>query len=156
MRARGGGRIVFNSSVLGYFALPWRGAYSATKFAMEGLADTLRIEMAGTGIHVILIEPGPITSDLRRKSVPHFERHVDWQRSARRAEYEARLLPRLYAPPAPDRFELPAAAVTAILIRALEARRPRARYRVTLPAHVAALLVRVLPDAALDAIARRR
>jgi NAD(P)-dependent dehydrogenase (short-subunit alcohol dehydrogenase family) len=156
MRAQGGGRIVFNSSVLGYFALPWRGAYSATKFAMEGLADTLRIEMAGTGIHVILIEPGPITSELRRKSVPHFERHVDWQRSARRADYEARLLPRLHAPPAPDRFELPAAAVTATLIRALEARRPRPRYRVTLPAHVAALLVRALPAAALDAIARRR
>jgi NAD(P)-dependent dehydrogenase (short-subunit alcohol dehydrogenase family) len=156
MRARGHGRIVMNSSVLGFFALPYRGAYNATKFALEGITDTLRREMAGTGIHVVLIEPGPIATPFREKSVPHFERYIDWRASARRADYEARVMPRLYGPPGHDRFELPPAAVTAQLVRALDVRRPAARYRVTTPTKVSAWLRRLLPDAALDAIARRR
>lgn len=153
MRTRGQGRIVFNSSVLGFFAMPYRGAYAATKFALEGIADTLRREMTGTGIEVVLIEPGPITSELRRKAIPHFERHIDWQASARREEYETRVIPRLYGE-GRDRFELPPGAVTAVLVRALEARRPRIRYRVTLPTRVGATLRRLLPDPALDYLAR--
>ncbi len=153
MRSRGRGRIVFNSSVLGFFAMPYRGAYAATKFALEGIADTLRREMAGTGIDIVLIEPGPITSALRRKSIPHFERHIDWRASPRRADYETRVIPRLYSE-GRDRFELPASAVTATLVHALAARRPRARYRVTVPSRVGAALRRLLPDAALDYVAR--
>jgi NAD(P)-dependent dehydrogenase (short-subunit alcohol dehydrogenase family) len=85
MRAAGRGRIVMTSSVLGLVAAPWRGAYVATKFALEGLTDALRLELAGSGIHVILIEPGPIATPFRRNSIPHFERHVDWQASPHRA-----------------------------------------------------------------------
>jgi NAD(P)-dependent dehydrogenase (short-subunit alcohol dehydrogenase family) len=155
MRAQGRGRIVFNSSVLGFFAMPQRGAYNATKFALEGIADTLRREMAGTGIDVILIQPGPVTSALRRKARQHFERHIDWRGSVRRAEYEEKVIPRLYGD-GRDRFELPASAVTAVLLQALEARRPRARYRVTVPSKSGAVLARLLPDPALDWIARRR
>lgn len=153
MRACGRGRIIFNSSVLGFFAMPYRGAYAATKFALEGMADTLRREMTGTGLDIVLIEPGPITSALRRKSIPHFERHIDWRGSPRRDDYEGRVIPRLYSE-GRDRFELPASAVTATLVRALEARRPRTRYRVTTPTRVGAGLRRVLPDAALDYVAR--
>jgi NAD(P)-dependent dehydrogenase (short-subunit alcohol dehydrogenase family) len=156
MRAQRRGRIVMNSSVLGFFALPYRGAYNATKFALEGITDTLRREMAGTGIDVVLIEPGPIATPFREKSVPHFERHIDWRASARGGEHQARLMPRLYGPPRHDPFELAPAAVTTQLVRALEARRPAARYRVTTPTKVSSWLVRLLPDAALDAIARRR
>lgn len=157
MRAAGGGRIVFTSSVLGLVAAPWRGAYVATKFALEGIADTLRVELAGTGIVVVLIEPGPIATPFRRKSIPHFERHIDWQASAHRAAYETRLLRRLYAPdPAGDRFERPPAAVTACLVAALESRRPRPRYFVTTPTHAANLLRRLLPTRALDRIVRGR
>jgi NAD(P)-dependent dehydrogenase (short-subunit alcohol dehydrogenase family) len=152
MRAAGAGRIVFNTSVLGFVALPYRGAYNATKFALEAVADTLRREMRGTGIHVVIIEPGPIGTPFRAKSVPHFERHVDWRGSARRAEYEAVVLPRLYGPETRGRFELPPAAVTAALVRALEARTPRARYRVTVPTKVAAVLARLLPARALDVL----
>lgn len=155
MRRRGRGRIVFNSSVLGFFAMPQRGAYNATKFAMEGMADTLRREMAGTGIDVVLIEPGPVTSDLRRKARAYFEHFIDWRGSARRSEYEQTVIPRLYGD-GRDRFELPPSAVTAVLLRSLEARRPRARYRVTVPTKVGAALVRVLPDRALDWVARAR
>lgn len=150
MRRRGSGRIVMNSSVLGFVAMPYRGAYNATKFALEGITDTLRREMRGTGIHVVLIEPGPIATPFRQKSVPHFERHIDWRSSARRAQYEALVLPRLYAPAGPERFELPAAAVTRRLIAALEARRPAARYRITVPSRVGAMLARLLPARALD------
>lgn len=149
MRARGTGRIVMNSSVLGLVALQWRGAYVATKFALEGLTDTLRIEMRGTGIAVILIEPGPVTSRIRANSIPHFERWIDWRGSARAADYE-RLRHRLYAERGPDRFELPARAVTARLVRALESPRPRPRYYVTTPTHLMGAARRLLPTRALD------
>ena len=154
---RGAGRIVMNSSVLGLVAARWRGAYVATKFALEGLTDTLRLELRGTGIRVILIEPGPIATRFRQNAIPHFERHVDWRASPHRAAYEATLLKRLYAPEAKrDRFELPPSAVTETLARALEARTPRARYTVTTPAHVAGLLRRVLPAGMLDLILSRQ
>lgn len=157
MRAAGGGRIVFTSSVLGLVAAPWRGAYVATKFALEGIVDTLRLELAGSGVAIVLIEPGPIATPFRRKSVPHFERHVDWRASPHRAAYEATLLRRLYAPDPPrDRFEQPPAAVTACLVAALETRRPRPRYFVTTPTHAANLLRRLLPTTLLDRVLRRR
>jgi NAD(P)-dependent dehydrogenase (short-subunit alcohol dehydrogenase family) len=149
MRAGGGGRIVNCSSVLGLVGAQWRGAYVATKFAMEGLTDVMRIEMRGTGIHPILLEPGPIGTRIRVNAIPHFERWINWEGSTRRADYE-RLRHRLYESRGPDRFELPPSAVTEVLIRALEARRPKARYAVTLPTHAMALLRRVLPTRALD------
>ncbi|NTT86723.1 SDR family NAD(P)-dependent oxidoreductase [Tabrizicola fusiformis] len=149
MRAQGHGRIVNCSSVLGLVAAQWRGAYVATKFAMEGLTDVLRIEMCGTGIHIILIEPGPVTSSIREKAIPHFEKWINWEASPRAADYRS-LLDRLYTSRGPDRFELPASAVTAKLIHALEAPRPRARYYVTTPPHIAGILRRIMPTRALD------
>lgn len=152
MRAQGHGRIVNCSSVLGIVGAKWRGAYVSTKFAMEGLSDVLRIEMQGTGIEVILIEPGPIGTMIREKAIPHFERWIDWQNSARAAEYGA-LRGRLYGPKdKPDRFELPASAVTKKLIHALESPRPRARYYVTIPTYIAGLGRRLLPTRWLDRI----
>ncbi len=156
MRARGAGRIVQNSSVLGLVTLPWRGAYVATKFALEGLTDTLRIEMADTGIHVILIEPGPVTSKIRQNSIPHFERWIDVEGSPRAEQYRATLLKRLYKDAGtPDPFELPAEAVTKKLAHALESPRPRARYYVTTPTYLMGALRRALPTRALDAILRK-
>ena len=151
MRRQGHGRIVWCSSVLGLIGYRWRGAYVATKFAMEGLVDVLRIEMRGTGIAVSLIEPGPITSKIRENSIPHFERHIDWKGSARRPEYEG-LLHRLYESRGPDRFELPPSAVSRRLVHALESRRPRARYPVTTPAWIATVARRILPTRAADRI----
>ena len=149
MRANGGGRIVNCSSVLGLVGAPYRGAYVATKFAMEGLTDVLRIEMRGTGIYPILLEPGPIGTQIRVNAIPHFERWIDWEGSARRGDYE-RLRGRLYAIRGPDPFEMTPTATTKALIRALEARRPKARYGVTWPTHVMAVLRRLLPTRALD------
>ena len=156
MRAQGHGRIVQCSSVLGFAALPWRGAYVASKFALEGLTDTLRLEMRDTPIRVILIEPGPITSRFRHNARAQFGRWIDWQASPRAEQYRAALIPRLEAAgQGPDRFELPAAAVTARLIHALESPRPRPRYFVTTPTWVMAALTRLLPTRWLDAIAAR-
>ncbi|HMO08572.1 MAG TPA: SDR family oxidoreductase [Paracoccaceae bacterium] len=155
MRAQGAGRIVQCSSVLGFVGLKWRGAYVATKHALEGLSDVMRLEMAGTGIEVILIEPGPIATRIRENAIPHFERWIDWRASARSAEY-AGLLDRLYKPAQKkDRFELQPDAVTARLIHALESPRPRARYHVTTPTHAMGALRRVLPTRALDWVLRR-
>ncbi|MCD1628204.1 MAG: SDR family NAD(P)-dependent oxidoreductase [Paracoccaceae bacterium] len=151
MRAQGHGRIVNCSSVLGLVVAPWRAAYNSTKYAVEALSDTLRIEMRGTGIDVILLEPGPISSRIRANSIPHFERWIDWQNSPRAAQYQNSLLKRLYEPKLKkDRFELPPSAVTAKLIRALEAPRPKARYYVTTPTYAMALLRRILPTRAMD------
>lgn len=155
MRAQGHGRIVQCSSVLGFVTMPWRGAYNATKFAIEGLTDTLRLEMQETGIHVILIQPGPITSRIRANSIPHFERWIDWENAARADDYRTQLRTRLYEHRGPDRFELPADAVARALRRAVEAQRPKARYRVTVPTHVAAVLRRILPTRALDWVLTR-
>lgn len=154
MRAQGHGRIVNCSSVLGLVALKWRGAYVASKFALEGLSDVLRLEIAGTGIKVILIEPGPITSDIRKNAIAHFERWIDWENSARADEYRP-LLARLYTDSGPDRFELPASAVTAKLIHAVSAKRPKPRYYVTRPTYIMGALRRVLPTRLLDAVLRR-
>lgn len=150
MRAQGRGRIVNCSSVLGLVGAKWRGAYVATKFAMEGLSDVLRFEMAGTGIDIILIEPGPIGTEIRAKAIPHFEKWIDWENSARRNEYSA-LRGRLYGVKTkPDTFELPPSAVTAKLVHALESRRPKARYYVTVPTHIAGIARRLLPTRMLD------
>lgn len=150
MRAQGYGRIVQCSSVLGFVTLPWRGAYNATKFALEGLTDTLRIEMRDTDIDVILIEPGPITSNIRVNSIPHYERWVDWKSSVRSAQYKETLNKRLYESSGPDSFELPADAVVKKLVHAVEVPRPKARYYVTTPTYISGILRRILPTRALD------
>jgi len=150
MRAQGAGRIVNCSSVLGLVCAPWRSAYNASKFAVEGLSDTLRLEMRGTGIEIVLIEPGPVTSKIRQNATIAFERWIDWENSARADAYRTTLLKRLYDKPGKDRFELPASAVTRKLVHALESPRPRARYFVTTPTYIMAALKRLLPTRALD------
>jgi NAD(P)-dependent dehydrogenase (short-subunit alcohol dehydrogenase family) len=121
---------------------------------MEGLTDVLRLEMEGTGIDIILIEPGPIGTLIRQNAIPHFEKWIDWENSARRDEY-ASLLNRLYKAGGPDRWELPASAVTAKLIHALESPRPKPRYYVTVPTYMSGILKRLLPTRLLDRVLAR-
>ncbi len=150
MRAQGHGRIVNCSSVLGLVGMTFRGAYVATKFAMEGLTDVMRIELRGSGIEVILIEPGPIATRIRENAIPHFEKWIDWENSARSDLYRS-LRGRLYDTKVKkDAFELEPAAVTAKLVHAVEAPRPRARYYVTTPTYLMGFARRLLPTRALD------
>ncbi len=149
MRAQGQGRIIQNSSLLGLVALPYRGAYNASKFAMEGLTDTLRLELAGSGIHVSLIEPGPIKSRFRTNAHAAYQRNITPEHSAHRTRYpglEKRLTK--VGPAAP--FTLPPEAVLKKVIHALESPRPKMRYYVTVPSHFFALIRRLLPGGAMD------
>lgn len=149
MRSQGYGRIVFNSSVLGFVSMAYRGAYNASKYALEGLADTLRIELAGSGIHVSLIEPGPITSRFRANAFAKYQQHIIKQGSAHQAVYEA-IEARLkkQGPAAP--FTLPPDAVVAKCLHAFTASKPKIRYFVTFPTYLFAGLKRLLPGRALD------
>ncbi|MGF1547899.1 MAG: SDR family oxidoreductase [Thiotrichales bacterium] len=151
MRRQGHGRIVQNSSVLGLAAFPYRGAYVATKFALEGISDTLRLELMGTGIEIVLIEPGPIESRFRLNALAAFRRNIDIEGSAHREAYLAQLH-RLEKPGPAAPFTLPAAAVLKKLIQALEAPRPKPRYYVTVPTYVFGTLRRLLPTRWLDRV----
>ena len=154
MRKQGYGRIVQNSSILGLVTLASRGAYVASKFALEGLTDTLRLELDGSGIHISLIEPGPIESRFRANSHEKFRVNIDVDNSLHRERYlaaEKRLLKEGPAQP----FTLPPEAVLTKLLHALESRRPRARYYVTVPTYLFGNLRRILPTRALDWVLRR-
>jgi NAD(P)-dependent dehydrogenase (short-subunit alcohol dehydrogenase family) len=149
MRRQGHGRIVQNSSVLGFVALRYRGAYNASKFALEGLSDTLRLELAGTDIHVSLVEPGPVTSRFRENAFRAYRENIDPDSSVHRDRYlamEARLQTK--GPVVP--FTLPPEAVLKKVIHALESRRPRARYYVTFPTYLFGTLKRLLSTRLLD------
>jgi NAD(P)-dependent dehydrogenase (short-subunit alcohol dehydrogenase family) len=153
MRGQGEGRIVFCSSVLGLIAAPYRGAYCAAKFAVEALADTLRMELARTGIHVVLIEPGPIASRFVEHALEAYRRNIDLERSAHRDIYRARIA--RMEEGGRQTFKLGPEAVVAKLIHALESPAPRPRYYVTWPTYAVGFLRRVLPTRLLDVIARR-
>ena len=153
MRAQGHGRIVNCSSVLGFVALRMRGAYSASKFALEAFTDTARLELRDTGLHFILIQPGPIVSRIRQNSLPPFERWIDWEKSPFRTVYKSGVIPFISADePPPNRHRLPPSAVTAKLIRALESPRPKARYKVTTPTYAAAAMKTLFPARLQDYI----
>ena len=151
MRAQGQGRIVFCSSVLGLVAAPYRGAYCASKFAIEALADALRIELAPSGIKIILIEPGPIASRFVEHALEAYRRNIDLEGSPHRDIYRARIA-RLEEGGS-QTFKLGPEAVAAKLVSALASKRPKPRYYVTLPTYAAVLMRRLLPTRALDAIA---
>ena len=139
------GRVVNCSSVLGFVALPYRGAYNATKFAIEAITDTLRREPTGKTIKFILLEPGPIRTKIRENSIPHFERWIDWKHSKLAEFYKKNLLHRLYQPNEKlDFFELEPKDVTKKLVAALTSRKPKERYYVTYPTHAANIINRIL------------
>jgi NAD(P)-dependent dehydrogenase (short-subunit alcohol dehydrogenase family) len=153
MRKFGEGRIVQCSSLLGLVALKWRGPYIASKFAIEGLTDTLRLELRDTRIKVVTINPGPIKSDFVKNARVAFEKNVDMSRShyVKAIELQRRRLDRGGS----NHFKLPATAVLEKLVLALETKNPRAHYYVTTPTYFAALARRMLPQAAIDYFAHR-
>ena len=151
MRRQGYGRIIQNSSVLGFVALPFRGAYNASKYAIEGLSDTLRLELRGSNIHVSLIEPGPIKSQFRVNAVKALSKYIDTANSFHRERYQG-VLNRLNKPGPAVPFTLPPEAVLERVIHALEARKPHARYYVTFPTHLFGILKRILSTRALDVL----
>ncbi|MDP1614907.1 MAG: SDR family oxidoreductase [Methylococcales bacterium] len=154
MRKQGYGRIIYNSSILGLVAMKYRGAYNASKFALEGLADTLRLELHGSNIHISLIEPGPILSDFRKNAFILYKKNIDSTHSFHKASYDAIEI-RLQKEGSAAPFTLPAQAVAEKVIHALESRQPRIRYYVTFPTYLFAVLKRVLPVSWLDGLLRK-
>jgi len=151
MVAAGEGRIIMNSSVLGLVAMKFRGAYNASKFAIEGFGDTLRLELRGTGVFVSLIEPGPIASSFRKNSYRAYQKWPP-RKETRHGEMYRTLEKRLTTQGAVAPFTLGPEAVTKRLIHALESKRPQARYYVTFPTYLFGTLRRLLPHRWLDAI----
>ncbi|NOY73696.1 MAG: SDR family oxidoreductase [Gammaproteobacteria bacterium] len=149
MRKQGYGRIIQNSSLLGFVALPYRGAYNASKYALEGLTDTLRLELAGTDIHISLIEPGPIKSRFRANAFKKYQEHINVKHSVHKDIYLAmdkRLSNNTNTAP----FTLPPSAVLNKVVHALESPLPRIRYYVTFPTYLFGTLKTILPTRALD------
>ncbi|MEW8351475.1 MAG: SDR family oxidoreductase, partial [Candidatus Thiodiazotropha taylori] len=151
MRAQGTGRIIQNSSILGFMTLPYRGAYVASKYALEGLTDTMRLELAESGIKVSLIEPGPIESRFRDNALAMWQKNIDPESSVHRIYYQS-TLERLRKQGAATPFTLPAEAVLKKVIHALESRRPKIRYPVTFPTYLFGMLRRLLTSQGMDRV----
>jgi len=149
MRKQGYGRIIQNSSILGFVSLAYRGAYNASKYAIEGLSDTLRLELKGSGIYISIIEPGPITSNFRQNALVHLKNNIDLKNSVHAENYQNTLKKLAQEGPVVP-FTLPAEAVLKKVIKALEKKRPAERYYVTFPTHLFGLLKRILTTRALD------
>ena len=149
MRQNNRGRVIFNSSVLGLVSLPFRGAYNASKYAIEGFADTLRLELSDTNIKVSLIEPGPIESRFRANALLALKENVDMDASVHRNRYRE-TLKRLEKEGNTDSFTLPPEAVLDKVIHALEKDSPQAHYYVTKPTYIMGTLKRILPTKWMD------
>lgn len=138
MLPHGEGRIIQTSSVMGLISTPGRGAYAASKYALEAWSDALRMELHGSGLCVSLIEPGPISTE--------FTQNVNQTQRDKPVTN----------PGIAKRFTLPPQAVMPKLIHALESPRPKLRYPVTLLAHGITVLRRLLPGVVLDALLRTK
>ena len=146
-------KVINCSSVLGFISLPYRGLYSATKYSIEALTDALRRENYDGKIKFVLIQPGPINTDIKKKSIKHFEKWIDWKKSVHQKTYENNVIKRLYDINYKDSFnsyELQPDEVTKILINVLNSKKPKARYKITIQTKIAQIMTKLLPTNTLD------
>ena len=150
MKARNIGRVVYISSVLGFVAMPFRGPYVASKFAIEGLVDTLRLELNQTKIKLSLVQPGPIESKFRQNALLAFKENVDSSNSDYQREYKT-MIERLNSDQNAQ-FTLAPESVLRCVLHALESKAPKNHYRVTFPTKLFGILCRILPSSWMDNI----
>jgi len=155
MLAQGGGRILQHSSVLGLVSLRFRGAYNASKYAIEGLCDTLRLELGGTGVHVVTLNTGPIRSRFRDNAIRMFEKNVATEKSRFREVYKEEVYKRKEKKEQKDLFTRDPDAVVAKVLHALEAERPAPRYHITSATVLLAMFKRLLSTRRLDRLLRK-
>lgn len=153
MRKQGYGKIIQNSSVLGFISLRFRGAYNASKYALEGLSDTLRLELMGSGISISLIQPGPVKSDFRKNALAKFEKNIDRKDSYFKNEYEKKLSSLQSTEDVP--FTLGEDSVYQVLLKILNSKYPKPRYRVTKVTSIFWFLKRILSTRLLDKVLRK-
>jgi len=152
MRKQGFGKILQCSSILGFITLSFRGPYNATKWALEGYTDTLRMELEGTGIEVISIRPGPIKTLIRENSVKYFNKWINWENSILKKHYQNVLIPKLKdnSNSLFDRlFELKGIDVAKVILKSLESKKPKFNYNITIPTKFMAILIKILPKKSL-------
>ena len=152
MRKQGYGRIIQHSSILGLISLRFRGAYNASKYAIEGLCDTLRLELDGSNIFVVTMNTGPIHSKFRDNATKKFLQYIDPKKSVFAKEYETEVMERKEKKSESDPFTKEPQEVIDKVVLALEKKRPAPRYYVTTATHLLGNLKRVLPTAWLDKI----
>jgi short-subunit dehydrogenase len=152
MRKQGHGRIIQHSSVLGLISLKYRGAYNASKYAIEGLSDTLRLELEGSNIFVSLLNTGPVKSNFRKNGLDMFRKNIDIKNSFFKKEYESELSQRLESNKDDTPFTLEATAVSNIVLEIIEANRPRPRYYITKATYILGFAKRILSTSWLDKI----
>ena len=152
----GSGRIVHVSSVLGKLVLPMYGAYCASKHAVEALADAQRVELRETGVGVILVEPGPITTEFRRNAARMVREKVSGAATDYSGYYDEEVEGRIKLAKAESLISKPPEAVASVIERALTSNRPQTRYTVTLPAHIGPGLRKIIPDALYDRLVAKR
>lgn len=150
MRDNNAGRIVYISSVLGFVAMPFRGPYVASKFAIEGLIGTLRLELNNTNIKLSSIQPGPIESKFRENAYLAFKETIDFSSSHYQNQYKI-MIKRLQSDKN-AKFTLPPEAVLKSAIHALESRDPKNYYRVTFPTKLFFILGKIFPSKWMDYI----
>lgn len=154
MRKQGHGRIIQCSSVLGFVSMAYRGAYNASKYALEGLTDTLRLELKPANIEVILLQPGPIDTQFRANALLAFKDNIDIKNSVHNVQYQQQI-DRLARKKSKAKFTLESSEVTKALIHALESNKPKLRYRITVPTKLFAVFKRILPTRWLDSLLLR-
>lgn len=154
MRQQGGGKIIQHSSVLGFISLKYRGAYNASKYAIEALCDTYRLELKGSNIFMISLHTGPIASKFRENAMPHFYHYVEIDKSSHKQAYETELIKRK-SEKENDRFTQTSTAVITVIEKILISERPRPFYNITMATKILYLLKKVLPTTLLDAILKR-
>lgn len=151
MRKQGHGRIIQNSSILGVLSFPYSGAYSASKFALEGFNNALRLELRGTNIYVSLINPGPIDTKIRDNAYKIFKESADKFQAGHYKDMYKKLERSYFNPDKPkDKYTLGPEAVVKQVIHALESKHPKAHYFIGMPAKIMALMKRILPDSVMD------
>jgi short-subunit dehydrogenase len=148
MKKQGYGKIIQHSSVLGFVSLKYRGAYNASKYAIEGLTDTLRLELKHTNIDVTLLNTGPVTSEFRNNAVKNLKKNVDIEHSTYKEIYHKNIKENKSEVP----FNLPAIAVAKVVEKIIKTNRVKPRYYITKATYLLGYFKRILSTNMLDKI----
>ena len=148
MLEQGFGKIIQHSSVLGIIALSGRGAYNASKYAIEGLCDTLRLELADTPVKIITLNTGPITSDFRKNALTKLKENIDIGHSRFKIKYESSIAGTAKSVP----FNEEAISVAKIIEKIIKTKEPKPRYYITRVTYILGYLKRILSTKLLDRI----
>lgn len=150
MRKQGYGKIIQHSSVLGIISLKFRGAYNASKYAIEGLNDTLRQELTGTNIYISTLNTGPVSSNFRKNALSNFQKNIDIQNSAFTAVYNKELKQRLESKSDTTSFTITSQEAAKTILKIVDAKRPKPRYYITKATHILGFFKRILSTSLLD------